>query len=67
MKRLPLLISLSLSVLTPPVNSADGPRPNIILILADDLGWSDIGCCGGEINTPTFDRLAAHKKGNNPR
>jgi arylsulfatase A-like enzyme len=34
-------------------------RPNIVLIMADDMGFSDIGCYGGEIHTPHLDRLAA--------
>ncbi len=35
-----------------------GPQPNILLIVADDLGFSDLGCYGGEILTPHLDRLA---------
>ena len=33
-------------------------RPNIVLVMADDMGFSDIGCYGGEIQTPNLDRLA---------
>ena len=40
-------------------SSVAPPRPNIILILADDMGFSDVGCYGGEIHTPSIDRLAA--------
>jgi len=38
--------------------SAEPRQPNILLIVADDLGFSDIGSFGGEIATPTLDRLA---------
>ena len=34
-------------------------RPNVVVILVDDMGWSDIGCYGGEIPTPNLDALAA--------
>ena len=35
-------------------------KPNILLIMVDDMGFSDIGCYGGEIDTPTIDRMAAN-------
>ena len=52
------LLALGLSVCM----AADSPkgRPNILLIVADDLGYSDLGCFGGEIKTPHLDTLAKH-------
>ncbi|HEY6167741.1 MAG TPA: arylsulfatase [Verrucomicrobiae bacterium] len=43
------------------MSSASGApsRPNIVLILADDMGFSDLGCYGGEVQTPNLDQLAA--------
>jgi arylsulfatase A-like enzyme len=38
---------------------ASPSRPNILLILVDDMAFSDLGCYGGEIETPNLDRLAA--------
>src|SRR2546421_1237151 len=37
---------------------AQAARPNVVLILADDMGFSDLGCYGGEIQTPNLDGLA---------
>ena len=39
--------------------SARPRRPNVVLIMADDMGYSDIGCYGSEVHTPNLDRLAA--------
>jgi arylsulfatase A-like enzyme len=54
---LALLIASSL-LLAPLAAQAAATRPNIVLIMADDMGWSDIGCYGGEIPTPHIDSLA---------
>ena len=43
----------------PDLQSADLNPPNVLVIVADDLGYSDLGCYGGEIETPNLDRLAA--------
>ena len=40
-------------------NETETDSPNIVLIMADDMGWSDAGCYGGEIETPHLDGLAA--------
>ncbi len=42
----------------PRAGTAERARPNILLIMMDDMGYSDIGCYGGEIDTPNIDRLA---------
>ncbi|MBM3881144.1 MAG: arylsulfatase [Verrucomicrobia bacterium] len=56
MKRRYLLLGL-LGGLAAPLVAAQ--RPNLVVILSDDMGYSDIGCYGGEIDTPHLDALAA--------
>ncbi|AWI09237.1 arylsulfatase [Ereboglobus luteus] len=48
------LISFQSDILVTPAPA----RPNIIVIMSDDMGFSDIGCYGGEIRTPALDKLA---------
>jgi arylsulfatase len=54
-----LLPALGLSILLPLNTAGADSRPNILLIVADDLGFSDLGAYGGEIHTPNIDQLAA--------
>ena len=42
------------------VSTSAASRPNILVVLADDLGFSDLGCYGSEIDTPNLDRLASN-------
>jgi hypothetical protein len=55
----------------PPVLLADAaataaPQPSFVVILADDLGYSDLGSYGGEIATPNLDALASPSTGTRP-
>lgn len=43
---------------TAKISGGGGERPNVVLILNDDMGYSDLGCYGGEMRTPHLDRLA---------
>ena len=55
MRRLSFLF-IAISLLLPLVHAVE--RPNIILIMVDDMGFSDLGYHGGEIDTPNLDSLA---------
>lgn len=58
MKTLMLILPL-LAAACVPLQAADTKKPNILFIIADDLGYSDAGCYGSEIQTPNLDALAA--------
>ena len=53
-----LILAMLAAVVSIPVNATPAARPNIVLIMVDDAGYSDIGAYGGEIETPNIDRLA---------
>lgn len=51
-------VSVSMTSCSSKSNKKESKKPNVILIMADDIGISDIGCYGSEINTPNIDKLA---------
>jgi len=57
MKKILLFLTI-LCLLLASCSNSNQDHPNIILISADDLGWSDLGCYGSEISTPNIDQLA---------
>jgi len=55
--RYALIFAIAASLVTATAHAAD-KRPNILLVMADDMGWTDLGAFGSEISTPNLDQLA---------
>lgn len=54
-----ILIAMLAGIVAVPSGAQEKPvKPNVLIILADDLGFADLGCYGGDIQTPTLDNLA---------
>jgi hypothetical protein len=54
------LRGMGAATITPALQAANSKQPNFVVILADDMGFSDARCYGGDINTPNLDRLASN-------
>jgi hypothetical protein len=52
------VLTNSLSGIVEAAEQGAAPRPHIVYIVADDLGWKDVGFHGSDIKTPSIDRLA---------
>ena len=55
---LSFVLQLALMLVWIMAAAAEEQRPNILLVVADDMGWTDLGCFGSEIETPNIDALA---------
>ncbi len=53
-----ILTTLALGLSSIAIAVADTSQSNIVIVLADDMGYSDIGCFGGEVQTPNLNSLA---------
>src|SRR3974390_2032615 len=59
LNRRDFLRTMSGAAAAPLLSLAQTRKPNFLIILADDMGFSDAGCYGGDIETPHIDRLAS--------